>query len=164
MKLKGEKMKQEDFEREEDRVRVPELENNLIPVGIIMMNKSSEDDSISFNLKSKNKGANMNPFIITETPLEIFEVCNRRIIQFSNLVNLSLDSPEQSRIFLLQLSQELFNPRCVNVHIESHHLLNSSKVIGLPIGSFLAFSNSLTNSSFSGNSSIGYQSILSQNF
>ena len=150
--------------KEEDRIRVPELENNLFSVGIMMMNKSSKDDSVSLNLKSKNKGANMNPFIITKTPPEIFEMRNRRIIQFSNLVNLSLDSPEQSRIFLLQLSQELFNPRGVNVHMESHHLLNSSKVIGLPTGSFLAFSNSLINSSFSGNSSTGCQSISSQNF
>jgi len=141
-----------------------ELGNNLFSVGIIMMNKSFEDDSISFNLENKNKRANLNSSVVIEIPPKIFKVRNRRIIQLSDLVNLSLDSPEQSRIFLLQLSQELFNPRGVNVHMELHHLLNSSKVIGLPIGSFLAFSNSLTNSSFSGNSSIGYQSILSQNF
>ena len=105
------------------------LSNNSL-IGFIVMPESVKNNSVSLNLKHKNKRANMNSFIVAETSFEIFEVHNSSIIQLSDLVNLLLNSSEQRRIFLIQLSQDFFNPGSVDVHIESHHSLNSSKLIG----------------------------------
>ena len=118
-------------------------------IGFIMMPELTKNNNIIFNFEHKDKGANMDSFIVTHISSKIFEVIDSFPIQLSDLVNLSLDSLKQSRIFLLQLSQELFNLRGVNSHIESHHLLNSSKVIdlSLPDLRFLeVFSTDSTNS------------------
>ena len=158
-------MKQEDFKRkEEGRIRVPELENNLIPVGFIMMNEVFKDDGISFNTKSQYKGADMNSFEMAHLSPEVLEMFNRSSIHASELCDFLLQSNEQDRTLMPYLLNNLLDICGVYSHNDLHHLLNSSTVMDLPGGFLSIFFNFSIYSFFIGNSSTGCQSISSQNF
>ena len=119
---------------ENDYIAVPRLINDYLNknlIGFIMMPESVKNNGVFFDLEHKDKTSNMNSFEIFEVSSEILEMFNSSFIQSSDLVNLLLDGSEQSKVFSLEPRQGILNSSGINVHTESHHLLNSSKVIGL---------------------------------
>jgi len=129
----------------------------------IVMVKVLENDYVAFESEGENKASDLNSFEVTQVMPEILEVVEGYLVKRSKLTYLLLNRSEQSRIFMPKFSQDILDLGSIYVHNESHHLLNSSIVMGLPAGFLLNAFNFLTYSSLKGSSSIGYQSILSQN-
>jgi len=151
-----------------EHIEIAKLEKNIsgsksLFVNPVVMVKVFEDNSITFNLKNKNKGANLYSLEMTEVIPEILEMLNFSRLTSSDLDDLLLDCFKQRWVFMCKVSQYLLNLKGIYPHNESHHLLNSSTVIDLPAGFLMDSFNFSMYSSFNSNSSIGYQQILSQN-
>ncbi|MBU0760587.1 MAG: LamG domain-containing protein [Nanoarchaeota archaeon] len=141
------------------------IEEDNKSIGLVMMDKSSENDDVSLDLEKKNKTSNLNSLIVPEISSEVFEVLNRSFITSDYLSYLLINSNGKSFILPLKFvknSSQFFRDFKLETHSNPISLSSSSIVMGSE-GSFLAFSNSLTYSSLTSNSSTGYQSILSQN-
>ncbi len=134
-------------------------------VGLVVMNKVFKDDFISFNFEYEDKTSNLDSFVVTQSMPEIFEMLNSSFITGNNLSDFFIYNNGEIFVFSRDFIDSV--PQFIRkLEFESHfnpdNLSNSSKVIS-ECGPFSISFNSLTKDSFSSNSSIGYQSILSQN-
>ena len=130
------------------------------PVSVVMMPQSDKSDDISFNSKFKDKAVqDMDSSLSTE-------VMHQRLVMLwisNNLSDLIIKSLAKDRILLAGFDNLSFAVRMINKRI-GHSLNNSSTEFSFTNGPFFLDSISFLNSSFSGNSSTGCQSISSQNF
>src|SRR3989344_5576569 len=114
-------------------------------IGLVMMNKFSENDSISFNFEHKNKTPNMNSFVVFEVTPQILEMLNSVLVKRSNLTNLLLDSSKKRNIFSFELIENIVNQSGINIHA-LHQSLNSFKVFGLILPDFKSLDTFSTDS------------------
>jgi len=151
----------------------------LSPVSPVVMPESLELNDVSLDCENENKASDTDPLVFAHIIFrpyvernhvpkerhlpEVLEVLDLSGGERSNLLDLLLNSPEKNRVILLELGKNPTNLRSIGSHNSSHHLSNSSRVMGLPEGSFSASFNSLMNSSLTSISSKGSQPVLSQN-
>ena len=137
---------------------------NGLPVGFVVVGEPFEGYCVSCDLECEDEASCMHPFVVGHVSPQVFEVFDGGAIEQGDLGDLLLHLGEDDGVFAFEFSEgllEFFGE--ADVHSPSHHLLNSSRVIGLPAFSHLAFFSSFTNSSLRGSSSTGCQSICSQN-
>jgi hypothetical protein len=133
-------------------------------VDFVMVVKVLENDGIIFDSENEDKTFHyMSSLEGTEIMSEVFEVTDGFFIQKSYLVNLFVNGFEQGNIFSFEILKDSFDLGNVYIHNESDQVLNSSAFIDFCGGLSAVDLSFLTTSSFNGSSSIGCQSIFSQN-
>ncbi|MBN2251797.1 MAG: hypothetical protein JW724_06970 [Candidatus Altiarchaeota archaeon] len=111
----------------------PMVFGGLSPVGLVVMFEPVEDDGVSFAFEEEHEAfSDMHPLVVGEIPPEVLEVPDVVRVEKRYLVDLFSDRPEKDGI----LPCEPFEGPvkflgASDVHRLSHHLLNSSRVMGL---------------------------------
>ena len=108
-------------------------------ISLVMMNKFVKNNYISSDFKEQNKGTYVSSFAFTQVAPEVFVVVDRNFVTISNLVNFLLNSPEHGQISSLEFFKslsEFIRSEYFKIHNSSHHLLNSSRVIGFILPDF----------------------------
>ena len=134
-------------------------------VCFIVMPECFKNNIAAFNFKNEYKTSHMNTSKIIQRTPKIFKVENRFFITLSNLSDLLLNSNKHRLIFSLQDTQSLFQiwrDNYSEAHSFPRNFLNSSGDIAFECLPFSMVFNSLTNSFFSGSSSVGCQLMRSQ--